>query len=337
MIMETHDLSCAPRKPFACVQVSPPRLGKVTACDAASRRVEVVPWPDPSLHPLLAEQALADGFDHYFEPDSDAEEDADQLEEPPSDYTRSGTLEADLSSLQDVRLVAAAAGSASGGAAAGAAVPHDATAGSAASGDRDGDMSAEARGSGALEIGASDAGRGRGAGRLPAPAAAELSHADAPQPQRGLGPPRPGSTGRPTGASSAKGQPNVLCWVSIKQSFVLSEPSTKTVSSVHECLLNPGWADVAAALRMRRAELLSKQEARSDQSAHGPAAEMASASATAAALPTSHSTSEPAPASDGARQVAASVATPSVVRPRGGVRQSALGPLLARLRSEPGN
>ncbi len=98
-----------------------------------------------------------------------------------------------------------------------------------------------------------------------------------------------------------------------------------------------GWADVAAALRLRRAELLAKQEALSGQSAPIPAAETAAASATAAVLPNSHSAVEPAAVIDGVRKVAASVATPSVVRPRGGVRQSALGPLLARLRSEPGN
>ena len=99
-----------------CVQVSAPRLGKVTALDAASRHINVTPWPDSTLHPVLAEQALADGYDFYFEAESDVHEDADQLEEPPSDYTRSGELETDVSSLQDLRIVAAATGSASAGA-----------------------------------------------------------------------------------------------------------------------------------------------------------------------------------------------------------------------------
>ena len=45
--------------------------------------------------------------------------------------------------------------------------------------------------------------------------------------------------------------------------------------------------------------------------------------------------SERVSAASGVHNMAASsVATPSVVRPRGGVRQSALGPFLARLRTE---
>ena len=96
------------------------------------------------------------------------------------------------------------------------------------------------------------------------------------------------------------------------------------------------WAEAAAALRLRRAELLAKQQALQASFEEPHAGDPASApQATVDPRPTQSPASEHVSVGNGVRSVvASSVATPSVVRPRGGVRQSALGPFLARLRTE---
>jgi len=193
------------------VQVSAPRLGKMTAHDAASSRVSIEPWPDRTLHPVLAEQALADGYDFYFEPDAD---DNDELEEPPSDYSRAGVLDTDLSSLQDVRLVAAAVASTSGRLANGH-IPasHD-------EGSEPAAKSAGGGGAAPAEDGtavrsqpggdaSADSHRGSEKG-LPPPSSTASEQTVPPartEACRGLGPPRPGaSAGVPAGVPPAKGR-----------------------------------------------------------------------------------------------------------------------------------
>ena len=54
------------------------RVGKVRVFEPAAGSMRLVPWPDPTLHPVLAEQALAAGYDYYDELLSDAEEEADE-------------------------------------------------------------------------------------------------------------------------------------------------------------------------------------------------------------------------------------------------------------------
>ena len=65
-------------------QVSEYRLGKVSVFEPEGGSMRLVPWPDHTLHPVLAEQALADGYDYYEEPASDDEdaEEGEQLWEP---------------------------------------------------------------------------------------------------------------------------------------------------------------------------------------------------------------------------------------------------------------
>ncbi len=98
------------------------------------------------------------------------------------------------------------------------------------------------------------------------------------------------------------------------------------------------WAEAAAALRLRRAELLAKtQQPGPDAAAGAVATAPASSSVPSSIQPQPQgAASEHASTANGMRssKVASSVATPSVVRPRGGVRQGALGPFLARLRTE---
>jgi len=183
----------------------------VTAHDAASGRVSIEPWPDRTLHPVLAEQALADGYDFYFEPDA---EDDDELEEPPSDYSRAGDLDTDLSSLQDVRLVAAAVAGSNGGLANGHnSASHDVGSESVA-------KSAGGGGAAPAEDGAvvrsqptrdasADSHR-RSGNELPPPSSTATEHTLPPvrtEVRSGLGPPRPGaSAGAPSGVPPAKGR-----------------------------------------------------------------------------------------------------------------------------------
>ena len=196
------------------VQVSAPRLGKVAAHDASASRVSIEPWPDRTLHPVLAEQALADGYDFYFEPDDDAEE-AAEMEEPPSDYSRAGILETDLTSLQDLRLVAAAVTSAEGGVANGhAATSSDAPrepAGKPAGGEaapaKDGALSGPKSSISMAHDDASDASYRRAGDAVASPAAVERSPAATGEARRGLGPPRPGAmAGVPGGSPPGKGR-----------------------------------------------------------------------------------------------------------------------------------
>lgn len=55
--------------------------------EPAAGSMRLVPWPNPTLHPVLVEQALAAGADYYDEPLSD-DEGADEGE--PLGVERSG-------------------------------------------------------------------------------------------------------------------------------------------------------------------------------------------------------------------------------------------------------
>ena len=191
-------------------------MGKLTAYDAASGRVSIEPWPDRTLHPVLAEQALADGYDFYFEPDA---EDSDELEEPPSDYSRAGFLDTDFSSLQDVRLVAAAVASTNGGLANGH-IPasHDVGSEMAAQ-SAGGGGAASAEGRAAVQPNPSDDATAdshrRSENGLPPPSSSTGSEQALPpvrtEARRGLGPPRPGaSASMPSGVPPAKGRLHCL-------------------------------------------------------------------------------------------------------------------------------
>ena len=187
-------------------------MGKVTAHDTSCGRVSIEPWPDRTLHPVLAEQALAEGYDFYFEPDGNAEE-IDELEEPPSDYSRAGLLDTDTSSLQDVRLVAAAVASPNGALANGhISVSHDVASEPSARPAGNGNA-APTKDSAVVSLQASgdaneDSHRRSDNGLLPPFSTAEqraLPHVKS-DARRGLGPPRPGaSASLPSGAPPAKG------------------------------------------------------------------------------------------------------------------------------------
>ena len=57
-------------------QVSPYRYGLLRDFDPGSGSVQVAPWPDPAVHPVLAEQALTEGYDHYLVGSGDDDEEA---------------------------------------------------------------------------------------------------------------------------------------------------------------------------------------------------------------------------------------------------------------------
>ena len=188
----------------------------MTAFDAASNRVTVEPWPDRAVHPVLAEQALAEGYHFYWEPDGCADED-DPSEEPPSDYSRAGILETDLSSLQDLRIVAAAAASGGGGLVAnGHATPmRDTPHASAAQiddnlkGAAPADESACDHHKSSGE--ASKVSQRNGAnGPPPSPAVVARSPPIRVEARRGLGPPRPGAAAAvPSGKGRLRHLPNI--------------------------------------------------------------------------------------------------------------------------------
>ena len=60
------------------LQVSQYRVGKVRVFEPTAGSMRLMPWPDPTLHPVLAEQALAAGYDYYDEPLSDNDEQTDE-------------------------------------------------------------------------------------------------------------------------------------------------------------------------------------------------------------------------------------------------------------------
>lgn len=79
--------------PSLLLQISEPRLGRVTAVDGDQMTLE--PYPDPAVHPL---QYLRD----QIEVDEDEEEE-EEGEEPPSAYDEAGVLTAELSSFAELR------------------------------------------------------------------------------------------------------------------------------------------------------------------------------------------------------------------------------------------
>lgn len=332
-------------------QVSARRQGKVTTFDASSRQISMAPWPRPGIHPVWAERAQAAGVDYYEYTDA-MEEGGEEL---PTEYDADGSLAIGYDSLADVAAITVtvsfdsptAQRSPAPSAAAAAATSAQAPQPPQQNGAHGFSGGLHTPGGGGRQPNGSELPAAAAALRSPPPrpgapaTAAGMSRARAqsetrlavatppPHSGSGLGPPRPASTGPPPRPAAGR-----------------------TVPSLSQ------WADVSRQLQRRRAELAAASNGgpvTPPAAVNGPALSPAAAvaaklTAPPAALPSpaagpTAATAAAGGSGSGAQEQGRPKQAPGVnglpgkmtagpARPHGGVRSSAMGAILRRLRSE---
>ncbi|CAL8464633.1 g4168 [Coccomyxa elongata] len=312
-------------------QVSEWRKGRVTSLEEPGHVLTVEPWPNSSVHPVLGlrqpSPAAHDTWQHGTGEESDEEE-----EQPPSDYTEDGVLVTASESFSDIRLIHRAIHAPETGAAqcgSDPAQPAKST-GEAFEGVSDSPIASVATGTGDADRGLSSAPQNGHAGL-----------------QLASGPPNPGPP-TPGGAMV----PSIGAWAELAAELKRrrEELATKQSSPAQAASLSPsshlspggrsastgqGPQQPSANGVSAKKPLLSSQAgdtgaaAVSGEPDQAAQERMQSGSVAKSAVVTGGSGDE-----SPMQLIGSGIGTPGASKPRPGVRSSAIGPLLARLRRE---
>ncbi|BDA49487.1 probable coilin at C-terminar half [Coccomyxa sp. Obi] len=315
-------------------QVSEWRKGRVTSLEEQGHVLSVEPWPDSSVHPVLGPRQPSPAAHDTWQQGADEASDEEE-EMPPSDYTDDGVLVTALESFSDIRLIRRATHAPETGPQQKASEPEPAkSTGEAIEGVSNGPVASVA-----IEMAHAD----RRPSSAPQNGHSGLQLASGPP---NHGPPKSGGAMVPSIgawaelAAELKRRREVLA---TKQSsaaqaaslFPPSSPSSHLTSGGPSASTGQGPQQpsangvlVASQARDPGATAVSEQQQSQGQPDQAAQEKMQSGSAAESAVIGGAGDESPV------QLIGSGIGKPGASKPRPGVRSSAIGPLLARLRRE---